>query len=63
MSWICLTDRNRKQEPLGIFSSQEASGLIPALITTKFLHFHLISNDQVKAELVVTKTLSAEMFH
>lgn len=47
----------------GIFSSQEAFGLIPALITIKFGHSHLISNGPFKAELVVPEILSAGMFH
>lgn len=46
-----------------IFSSQEAAGIIPALLTIKFVHVHLIFNDPLKAELSVTEALSAEMFH
>lgn len=54
---------NRNQEPSGYFSSQEAFGPIPTLVTITSVHFHRISNDAFKAELVVTEVLSAEILH
>lgn len=46
-----------------IFSPQEALGIVPAIAAIKFIPVHVIFNDPLKAELVVTETLSAEMFH
>lgn len=46
-----------------IFSPQEALGIVPALAAIQLIPVHVIVNDPLKAELIATETLSAEMFH
>lgn len=54
---------DRRGQEAEIFSPQEALGIVPAIAAIKFIPVHVIFNDPLKAELIVTETLSAEMFH